>query len=542
MTTSRRWSLLAAILGTGIVFLDSTVVTVALQRIGADLPTSVLGTFEAQSYVYNGYLLALASLLILAGAITDTWGVRRSFAVGLGGFAAASALCGLASSMEMLVVFRILQGAAGALVVPGSLAIIKTTFTEEEQGRAFGLWAGASAITSIVGPFVGGLLVDSISWRAAFLLNLPLAALALWATVAHVTARSQSVKGRHLDWIGAALVAAAMGGLAFGAIRGQESRWTDPGSFVGLAAGGIATVLVPIWLVRARRPLVPPELFRSRTFTVVNVITLAVYGALYVAFYVLAIYLQGTLGYDATAAGLAQVPSMVFLAAFAARFGALAVRHGSRWFMTVGAALMGAGLVWQSLIGQDSAPWRVTLSDPRTLVPPLDAVADVLLPMALYGVGLMLLVAPLTTALMRSVPERRSGIASAFNNAVSRIGPQLAGALVFVVVSAQFFAALGDLAPGLDVASPEVRATFSVFNEPGPAATESQRAAAREASTKAFRLAMLVSAGLLFAGASVAAFGIEDRPGVETTTAPVAPPAVACPPVEVGYAPDDPAP
>src|ERR1700716_3845347 len=186
MTERRRWILVAAVLGSGIVFLDSTVVNVAPPRIGRDLPRLWFGVLEGQSYVYNAYLLTLCALLILAGALSDYYGRRRMFAWGLAGFGITSVLCGLAPTMELLVLFRVLQGAAGALLVPGSLALITANFSGEDQGRAFGLWAGASAATTILGPLVGGLLVDTISWRAAFLVNLPLVAIALWATFKHV--------------------------------------------------------------------------------------------------------------------------------------------------------------------------------------------------------------------------------------------------------------------------------------------------------------------------------------------------------------------
>src|SRR3982074_846279 len=184
--STKRWILVAAVLGSGIVFLDSTVVNVALPRIGRDLPRSFLGVLEGQSYVYNAYLLTLSALLILAGALTDFYGRQRMFLLGLLGFGVTSVLCGVAPTMELLVVFRVLQGAAGALLVPGSLALITANFSGEEQGRAFGVWAGASAGTTILGPAVGGFLVDTISWRAAFLVNVPLVALAAWATWRHV--------------------------------------------------------------------------------------------------------------------------------------------------------------------------------------------------------------------------------------------------------------------------------------------------------------------------------------------------------------------
>src|ERR1700687_3794321 len=218
----KRWILVAAVLGSGIVFLDSTVVNVALPRIGRDLPRSFLGVLEGQSYVYNAYLLTLGSLIILAGALSDFYGRRRMFLYGLVGFGATSVLCGLAPSMELLVLFRILQGAAGAMLVPGSLALLTANFTGEEQGRAFGTWAGASGATTILGPVLGGFLVDTISWRAAFFINVPLVAVALWATWKHVPESRDEQATAPFDWVGAIIVAAAVGGFAVGGIYGEE--------------------------------------------------------------------------------------------------------------------------------------------------------------------------------------------------------------------------------------------------------------------------------------------------------------------------------
>ena len=305
MSTRERWTLIAAVLGSSIVFVDSTVVNVALPRIGRELPTTVFGVLEGQSYVYNGYLLTLSALLILAGALSDYYGRRRTFLIGLVGFGVTSVLCGVAPNMEFLVASRILQGAAGALLVPGSLALLTSTFTGEAQGRAFGVWAAASAATTILGPFIGGILVDTLSWRAAFLINVPLVVFAVWATVRYVReTRNESASGR-FDWLGAAVVAVAVGGLSFGAIYGQQRDWRDPLAYVALGAGVLATIALPLLMARRRDPLVPLELFRSRNFAVTNISTLLIYGALYVTFYYVALMNQGVLGYSAAAAGLA---------------------------------------------------------------------------------------------------------------------------------------------------------------------------------------------------------------------------------------------
>jgi EmrB/QacA subfamily drug resistance transporter len=507
----RRWILTAVVLGSGIVFLDSTIVPVVLPKIGNELESTLLGKLEAQSYVYYGYLLALSALLILAGALTDFVGRRRMFAFGLIAFGLTSLLCGLAINMEFLVVARVLQGAAGAFLVPGSLAIITASFKGEEQGRAFGIWAGASAATTILGPVVGGALVTYVSWRMAFLVNLPLIGIALWATLKHVPeSRDEHAEGR-FDWLGALLAALAVGGLTVGAIRGESEQWEDGSAFVALAIGALAAVAWPIRMARSSRPLVPLSLFKSRNFTVTNISTLLVYGSIYVTIQFLALYSIGTLGYNEIGFALATIPSTVFLALFSTRFGALADRYGPRVFMSVGPTLMGLGLLWYLRTPAASAPWVADLGDPSTLTPPADYLNYFLPGQILFGLGLMVMVAPLTTALMRSVPVQHSGVASAFNNAVSRAGPQLAGALIFIAVSASFFASLQTRMPEVDISSSEVRDEISPLNAPPSTADEEMVVASREASTDAFHVAMLISAGLCFGGALVNSLGISNR-------------------------------
>jgi len=519
--TPKRWILAAAVLGSGIVFLDSTVVNVALPRIGRDLPRSLFGVLEGQSYVYNAYLLTLSTLLILAGALNDYYGRRRMFLIGLAGFGATSVLCGLAPNMELLVVFRILQGAAGAFLVPGSLALLTANFSGEEQGRAFGIWAGASGATTILGPVVGGLLVDTISWRAAFLINVPLVLVALWATYKHVPESRDELASGTFDWLGAIVVGLAVGGLAFGAIYGQQRDWRDPIGYIALAIGVLATAALPVVMIRRPNPLIPLHLFRSRNFTVTNISTLLIYGALYVTGYYLAIFQQGTLGYTAAAAGLAFVPGTLFLIFFSARFGSLAARYGPRWFMAAGPAIMAVGVLWLARVPASSASWPVRPSDPRTFLPPLSYVVDFLPGAVLFGVGLMILVAPLTTALMGSIPVRNSGVGSAINNAISRVGPQLAGALIFVFITANFYGYLAGRLSGVDVSDPKFRAAVSPLNTP---LEPHLVGVVRDASTSSFHIAMIVAAVLLVLGAVVNGLGILNRvAGLEPTPAPPAP-------------------
>src|SRR5204863_7049734 len=385
--STKRWILAAAVLGSGIVFLDSTVVNVALPRIGRDLPRSFLGVLEGQSYIYNAYLLTLSALLILAGAVNDYYGRQRTFLIGLLAFGVTSVLCGFAPTMELLVLFRILQGAAGALLVPGSLALITANFSGREQGRAFGTWAGASGATTILGPLVGGLLVDTISWRSAFFINVPLVAVAAWATWRHVPESRDEHATRSFDWVGAGIVALAVGGLAFGAIYGQQRAWRDPLGYVMLAVGVVATVGLPFWMRRVAHPLIPLDLFRSRNFTVTNLSTLLIYGALYVVFYYLVLFQQGTLGYTAAAAGLGGIPGTLFLIFFSARFGSLAARYGPRWFMAGGPVVMALGILWFWRIPASSTPWQLRPDSVSSFLPPLSYLVDFLPGSILFGVG-----------------------------------------------------------------------------------------------------------------------------------------------------------
>ncbi|HLW48544.1 MAG TPA: MFS transporter [bacterium] len=504
-------SLLAAVLGSGVVSLDASDVTVALPRIGRELHSSVFGILEGQSYIYNGYSLALSALLVLAGALNDFYGRRRVFTAGVAAFGLSSILAGLAPNMELLVLFRVLQGAAGAFLTPASLSLITAAFTGEEQGRAFGLWSAAAAVISTLGPFVGGLLVDTVSWRMVFLINVPLVAGALWIARQYVPESRDDEATGQFDVLGAVVAGVAVGGLAFGAIYGQQREWRDPLAFVMLAVGAGGAVLFPFLMMRSPHPLVPLELFRSRNFTVTNLSTFVIYGALSVVFYYLTLFMQGTLGYSAAAVGLAYIPEVCFLVLFSSRFGTLASRYGPRWFMAVGPVVMAVGvLLWARAPAQSQA-WLFRPGAPATFVPPYSYVTDFLPGLVVFGIGIMIMVAPLTTALMTSLPVRRSGVGSAINNAISEVGPQLAGALIFVAITAGFYTHLAALVPGLDTSSAAVRRDIAPLNPP-PAGTDVAEAAAiRDASTRAFHLAMLIGAALLVGGAVINAIGIQPR-------------------------------
>jgi MFS family permease len=353
--------------------------------------------------------------------------------------------------------------------------------------------------------------VDTVSWRAVFLLNIPLVALALYAVLRHVEESRDEEASPQFDWLGAAVVALAVGGLAFGAIYGQQREWRDPIAYIALAIGAVATLaLVPLMRLRTH-PLIPPSLFKSRNFTVVNISTLLIYGALYVVFYNLALFQQGTLRYDAAAAGLSGLPGSILLTVLSSRVGKLAGRYGPRWFMFVGPAIMAAGVLWFARAPAIEAAWIVSPGNPASYIPPTDFLVNLLPGSLFFGIGISILVAPLTSVLMTSVPVHNSGLGSAINNAISRIGPQLAGAVVFVAVTATFYGSLARQV-GADPASSALRSTVSPLNRPSPGTDHAIAAAATLASGDAFHVAMLVGAGLMLAGAVVNLVGIRIMP------------------------------
>lgn len=526
--SAKTWTLVAAILGSGIVYLDSTIVVVALPRIGRELPTHLFGVLEGQSYIYTGYLLAQSALLILAGALNDYYGRRRMFTIGVAGFGVMSALCGLAPTMELLVLFRVLQGATGALLVPGALSLISAAFTGEEEGRAIGTWSGAAAGTTMLGPFLGGLLVDTLSWRAAFFINIPVVAAALWVIRRHVAESRDAEASGQFDVAGTALTALAVGGLVFGTISGQQHEWREPLAFFSLAIGAAATVILPFQMTRAAHPLVPPELFKSRNFTVTNLSTFIIYGAMAIVFYYLPLLMQGTLGYTAAAVGLASFPPSVLLALFSTRFGGLAARYGPRWFMAAGPAIMMIGVLWLGRVPADSQAWTLRPGDPQSFLPPVSYLADFLPGLLIMGIGIMVMVAPLTTALMTSIPVNRAGVGSAINNAIADVGPQLINAVVFVAITASFYASLGAQIPRLDTSSPAIRQQISPLNRPPQGTPADETAAARQASAGAFHAAMLIGAALLLGGAVVNAAGIIN-PATSTPSSGAPPESTATP-------------
>ncbi|MEO8437870.1 MAG: MFS transporter [Chloroflexota bacterium] len=524
MTTRQRWTIICTVIGSGAVFLDGTIVNAALKHIGQDLPGTFIGVLEGQAYIVGGYLAVLAALLILAGALSDHYGRRRVYAIGLAGFAVTSALCGLSPTLEWLIVSRLAQGATGALLIPGALSLITQAFDGADRARAFGVWAAATSALNVFGPVVGGGLVDTLGWRVAFLINVPLLGFALWATLRHVEeSRDTETTGR-FDWLGAIVAALAVGGLSFGIIRGQSHEWADTAAWISIAIGVVALIAFPILMARRPHPLVPLEIFSSRAFSAINLATFFVYGGLYVTFFYQAVVLQGVLGYTALGAGLIGVPIGIMLAVLSTRIGALSGRIGARPFLVAGPTLMTLGLLWLARLPADSSPWKASLDDLASLIPPASVLFDILPYTLLFGIGISLVVAPLTSTLMGSISGRYSGLASAINNSIARVGQPLLGALIFIPISALYYASLGSRA-GIDTSDPAVRQAFQPLNPPVGGATPDQILASNQASIEAYHVAMLVCAALVAIGALVSWYGLREGGEASATVSEPAAPA-----------------
>lgn len=403
-----RWLIAAAVLGSGIAFLDSTVVTVALPAIGRELGAGLTG----QQWVLDGYLLSLSALLLSGGASGDRYGRRRIFVGGLVIFTAASLACGFSPTVGWLIGARLVQGVGAAALVPGSLALIDVGIRHEDRAHAVGIWAGMSGVTTAVGPFIGGWLVDAASWRWVFFLNVPLATAALWITARHVPeSRDTTARGR-ADVPGAAAVMLGLAGVIYALIEAPSRGWT-PVTLTAAAVGATALVTFALIEAHAGAPLLPLELFRSRQFTGANLTTLAVYAALGGALFLLALQLQQSLHYSALAAGLATLPTTVIMLIGSPWAGAIAERTGPRLPMTIGPLIAAAGLALMA---------RIT--------PGASYLEAVLPAVVVFGVGLTTTVAPLTAAVLAAVPENQAGTASGVNNAIARLAGLLAIAVL----------------------------------------------------------------------------------------------------------------
>lgn len=414
--SKRSLALFATIIGSGVVFLDGSVVNLALPNI----KTSLDASFSDLQWIVDGYLLSLSALILIGGSLGDILGRKRMYLLGLGGFGLMSLLCGLAPNTTLLILFRLLQGIFGALLIPGGLAVINTNFPKAERGRAIGRWAAWSGITVAIGPLLGGYLIGIGNWRWIFFINIPLIiACGVLAKIGIVESRDQRV--RKIDVTGAGLAAIALGGITYGLIEGPINRW-QAGSLIPLAIGVFFGAIFLWFESRSKDPMVHLDLFKSRNFSGANLMTLAMYGALSGFMFSLVIYLQTKLGYSAIKAGASLLPVSLLLLFFSSRVGALASKVGPRYFLTIGPIISALGMV--TLLNYKPGDSYLTVLLPRVI---------------LFGVGLCIFVAPLTATVMASVHEQSSGIASAINNAVSRIGGLVVIAVLGVLGAEHLF-------------------------------------------------------------------------------------------------------
>ncbi|MER6737290.1 MFS transporter [Streptomyces puniciscabiei] len=391
-----RWILFTTVLGSSMALLDSTVVNVALPRIGEDLGASL----AALQWTVNAYMVTLAGLILLGGSLGDHYGRRKIFVLGVVWFAAASLLCGLSPNPGILIAARALQGVGGALLTPGSLAIIQASFHPDDRSRAVGLWSGFGGIGAAVGPFLGGWLVAGPGWRWVFLLNVPLALLCVPVALRHVPESSDTGSRGRFDVLGAVLGALALALLTYALIEARSGSPAVP--LTGVA--GVAAAVAFVQVERHRpEPMLPPDIFASRQFTAVNLVTLCVYAAFGGFFFLTALQLQVVSGYSPLQAGTALLPTTALMLLFSARSGALADRTGPRLPLTVGPLLCAAAMLLMLRVGRDA-----------------DYLTDVLPALLVMGAGMVTLVAPLTATVLASVDTARAGLASGINNAAAR--------------------------------------------------------------------------------------------------------------------------
>ncbi|HVD87086.1 MAG TPA: MFS transporter [Solirubrobacterales bacterium] len=498
MSRQQRLTLVATILGSTVVFLDSTVINVALPAIADGLDAGLAG----QQWVVEIYMLTLVALLLVGGSLGDQFGRRRMYVAGLVGFGATSALCAVSPTVEVLIAARALQGIAGALLVPGSLAIVAATFAGEARGKAVGTWTAWTGIATVFGPAGGGALIGLASWRAIFWINLPLIAVTVWLCLRAVEESRDPDAFRGIDWTGIVLSAAGLGGPVFALIEQPTRGWGDP-LVLATFVGGLACLLAfVLYEARARHPMLDLGLFRIRNFAVANGTTLAAYGGLIGGLFFVGLYLQQVVGYTPLEAGLATTPISVLLFVLSPRFGRLASGTGPRLPMTVGPIVGGIGLLLMLRVGSDA-----------------DYVADVLPAILVFGLGLSATVAPLTATVLDSVPEHRVGIASGVNNGVSRVAGLLAIAVLGAVISAHFGSDLdGNL--GSQPVSARAEKTISDAKAQPLAVPKTGkldraeaarvRQASVSASTSAFHLGVLIAAILMIAGGVASGLGIEN--------------------------------
>lgn len=494
MTATKRIVIVAAILGSGIVFLDSTIVNVALPAIRASLH----GDLADQQWIVEAYLLTLSSLLLVGGSLGDLFGRRRVFSIGVAAFGLCSLLCAAAPNSPVLIASRAVQGIAGALLVPSTLALIMDNFEDHERAAAIGTWTAWTGVATVIGPLGGGALITLASWRWVFAINLiPVAITLVLLRRLPPDTRSPG----HVDWLGALLAAFGLAGPVFALIEQPSRGWGSPEVLIPLLGG---LVLLGAFLVQERRspaPMMPFELFRSRNFAVGNLTTLTLYAGLSIATFFLVLFIQQVGGYSALEAGLALLPLTVLMFLLSKRFGALADRFGPHAFMAGGPVVAGVGLLLLTRIGAGA-----------------DYLTEVLPGVIVFGLGLSATVAPLTAAVLGAVEQGHSGVASGINNAISRVAGLLAIAALGAIITGSFQHRLDhDLAgrhltPAAQIAVAHARTKALVISTPGvpPGERAEVRSALVDSSTHAFRLGMVIGALLAVLGGLVALFGIEN--------------------------------
>ena len=498
MAGNRRLTLVACILGSGMVFLDGTVVNVALPALQSDLGADL----REQQWVVEAYMLTLSSLLLVGGSLDDLFERRTVFGVGVAGFGITSVVCAVAPSAEVLIAARALQGVAGALLVPSTLAIIIATFPASERGAAIGSWTAWAGISTVIGPLGGGVLIEAASWRWIFLLNVPFVLITLFLIVRAVPHTASARPGARVDWLGGVLCAVGLGGTVYALIEQHQLGWGDPAVAASAIVGVVALVLFVLHERRTPEPMMPLELFRSRNFAIGNVATLTLYAGLSAAMFFAAIYLQQVAGYSPVGAGAAFLPFTVLMFLLSRRFGSLADRIGPRLFMGVGPIVAGAGLLLLLGVGE-AAPYAT----------------EVLPGVLLFALGMAATVAPLTATVLAAVDDGRSGVASGVNNAISRIAGLLAIAVIGAIVATAFEADVDERLAGAQL-SPAARAAVAEAKErsiatapaDGLAGAERERvsAALGDSSTRAFHVGIAASGLLMIAGGLVSLVGIEN--------------------------------
>ena len=493
---TKNLTLIAAILGTTVVTVDSTVVNVALPSIADDLGGGLAG----QQWTANAYLITLSSLILLGGSLGDLFGERRMFMVGVAGFGVTSVFCAAAPTIELLVVARALQGVFGALLTPAALAVIVATFPPDERGKAVGAWTAWGGIGTVLGPLIGGQLVDAASWRWIFAINIPIVLITL-GLVTRVMApgRPRPAEAR-VDYVGAALCALGLAGFTYGLIEQPRNGWSDPGVWLPLAAGIVLLVSFVVWEARSSHPMLKLELFRRRNFTIGNIETFSMYAGLGLLFFFLVLFLQQVAGYNALEAGSTTIPVTAVMFLLSTRFGAFADRYGPRFFMGFGPLVAAVGLAWFMRLDAD-----------------VDYLTDLLPGLLVFALGLSMTVAPLTATVLADADESNAGIASGVNNAIARVASLIAIAAVGAVVTSAYGSSLRDdlgpvaSRPAVNAAIKEAEkqplAQVQVPNAP-PRVRERIEEASSDASVDAFHLAVGIAAVLVALGGVLGLAGL----------------------------------